>query len=198
MNDLLLPANKGITRDAAFTKVGAKIVGHHCLERRIFWKAWKGQACLCFIKRQMAERNYVSWKVLKSLTQSPHSTTMAYPSLQLAYSTASFMTPFGFIKTFCHWFLYYLPFLFVPRLPLILSSLSSSTVLGLISAIFLIICLLSFLISLHSPRQKSQPQMNHSLPFSMYHSLNSVPPKIHVEILNPSTLELWLYFKKHL
>lgn len=142
MNDLLLPANKGITREAAFTKVGAKIVGHHCLEWRIFWKAWKGQACLCFIKRQMAERNYVSWKVLKSLTQSPHSTTMAYPSLQLAYSTASFMTPFGFIKTLCHWFLYYLPFLFVPRLPLILSSLCSSTVLGLISAIVLIISLL--------------------------------------------------------
>ena len=31
--------------------------------------------------------------------------------------------------------------------------------------------------------------MNHSLSFSMYHSLNSVPPKIHVEILNPSISE---------
>lgn len=52
-----------------------------------------------------------------------------------------------------------------------------------------ILTTLALLISLHSPRQKSQPQMNHSLPFSMYHSLNSVPPKIHVEILNPSTSE---------
>lgn len=155
MNDLLLPANKGITRDAAFTKVGAKIMDHHCLEGCIVWKAWKGQACLCFIKRQMAERNYIPWKVLKSLTQSPHS-TMAYPSLQLAYSTASFVTPFGFIKTFCLWFLYYLPFLFVP-LPHTFISLSSSTVLGLISAIFLIISLLPWPFSFPYIHQDKNP-----------------------------------------
>ena len=78
------------------------------------------------------------------------------PSLQLAYSTASFMTPFGFIKTFCLWFLYYLPFLFVPP-PHTFISLSSSTVLGLISAIFLIISLLPWPFSFPYIHQDKNP-----------------------------------------
>ena len=78
------------------------------------------------------------------------------PSLQLAYSTASFMTPFAFIKTFCLWFLYYLPFLFVPP-PHTFISLSSSTVLGLISAIFLIISLLPWPFSFPYIHQDKNP-----------------------------------------
>lgn len=42
---------KASTTHAAFTKVGAKTADRHCLEGRMFWKAWKGQACLCFTKR---------------------------------------------------------------------------------------------------------------------------------------------------
>lgn len=115
----------------------------------------------------MAERNYVSWKVLKSLTQSPQFLHNGLPIPPTCLFNCFLHDPFGFYQTLCHWFLYYLPFLFAPASHSYFHLCLVPQSWVFISAIFLIICLLPcpFSFPSHSPRQKSQPQMNHSLPF---------------------------------
>lgn len=145
----------------------------------------------------MAERNYVieGIEILNTITPLYNNGLPIPPSLPIQLLPSG---PFGFIKTFMSLVLVLSSFLLCPASHSYfhLCLVPQSWVLFL--QVFLMKTSAPFpcpFSGLHSPRQKSQPQMNHSLPFSMYHSLNSVPPKIHVEILNPSTSELWLLFR---